>query len=150
MIITEDRITDESCMVEEFEHADENEKIIVDTSIWIEFLKNSPIIFPRMQALLEDNNVIGVEFIFGELLQGAKTIREKDIINLYWQCLPKADESSIWLEAGDFSSENMLLNKGVGLIDCAIIVLSIRNNFKVWTLDKKLKSVLASNQIYEK
>ena len=29
--------------------------------------------FPRMQALLEDNNVIGVEFIFGELLQGAKT-----------------------------------------------------------------------------
>jgi len=92
MIITEDRITDESCMVEEFEHADENEKIIVDTSIWIEFLKNSPIIFPRMQALLEDNNVIGVEFIFGELLQGAKTIREKNIINLYWQCLPKADE----------------------------------------------------------
>jgi len=150
MIITEDRIDDESCLTEEFEHADENEKIIADTSVWIEFLKNNPVIFPGMLALLEGNNVIGVEFIFGELLQGAKAVREKNIINSYWQCLPKTDESGVWLEAGDFSNKNMLLNKGVGLIDCAIIVLSIRNNFKIWTLDKKLKSVLTSNQIYEK
>jgi predicted nucleic acid-binding protein len=122
--------------------------IIADTSIWIEFLKNNPDIFNVMQKLLEQRLIIGVEFIFGELLQGVKSKRERDIIYNYWDCLPRLNESGTWLEAGDYSNQNRLYEKGIGLIDCAILVLAIKNNLKIWTLDKKLRSVIKDNLKY--
>jgi len=123
-------------------------KIIADTSIWIEFLKNNQDVFPLMQKLLEKNYIIAVECIFGELLQGVKTTRERDIIFGYWECLPKADESNVWIDAGNYSNKNKSLEKGVGLIDSALIVLAIKNNLKIWTLDKKLKKLLQPEIVY--
>ena len=117
-------------------------KIIADTSIWIEFLKNNQDVFSLMQKLLEKNYIIVVECIFGELLQGVKTNRERDIIFGYWECLPKADESNVWIDSGNYSNKNKSLEKGVGLIDSVLIVLAIKNNLKIWTLDKKLKKIL--------
>ena len=50
--------------------------IIVDTSIWIEFFKGNTKVFEELKELLEKGNVLGVEWIFGELLQGARDKRE--------------------------------------------------------------------------
>jgi rRNA-processing protein FCF1 len=124
-------------------------KIIVDTSIWIDFLKNNRKIFSLMQKLLEKNRVLAVECIFGELLQGVKSKREKDIVIGYWKYLPKADGNNIWIDAGIYSSENKLLEKGIGLIDSVLIVLAVKNKLKIWTLDKKLKKILPSNLIHQ-
>ena len=124
-------------------------KIIVDTSVWIDFLKNKQKIFHSMQKLLEKNIVVAVECIFGELLQGVKSKREKDIVTGYWKYLPKAGGNDIWIDAGIYSSENKLLEKGIGLIDSVLIVLAIRNKLRIWTLDKKLKKILPSDCIYQ-
>lgn len=124
-------------------------KIIVDTSIWIDFLKNNRKTFSLMQKLLEKNLIIAVECIFGELLQGVKSKREKDIVTGYWKYLPKADGNDIWINAGIYSSENKLLEKGIGLIDSVLIVLAIRNKFRIWTLDRKLKKILSSDLTYQ-
>jgi len=51
--------------------------IIPDTSVWIEFLKGNEPYFSQLKELLERNEVMGVECIFGELLQGAKNSRER-------------------------------------------------------------------------
>lgn len=116
-------------------------KIIADTSIWIEFLKRNFGIFPVMSKLLENNYIIGVECIFGELLQGVKNRKERDIILAYWEYIPKVDENDIWIESGDYSNKNGLLNKGIGLIDSVLIVLSKKNDLMLWTLDKKLEKI---------
>ena len=123
-------------------------KIIADTSIWIEFLKNSKDIFPLMQKLLEKNCIVAAECIFGELLQGVKTNRERDIILGYWEHLPKTDESDVWIDAGIYSNENKLLGKGIGLIDSALIILAVKNKLRLWTLDKKLKKILQPDIAY--
>ena len=123
-------------------------QVIADTSIWINFLKNDPDIFQEMQLLLEKNIIISAECIFGELLQGAKTKRERDIIKDYWHCLPKLEEKGIWIEAGVYSGENKLFDRGIGLIDSVIIIAAIRNDLLVWSLDKKLNKVLDGNQRY--
>jgi len=43
---------------------------------------------------------------------------------------------------GIYSSENKLLDNGVGLMDSIIIMHGIKSNSKIWTLDKKLLNVL--------
>ncbi|MFC2159248.1 PIN domain-containing protein [Actinomycetota bacterium] len=123
-------------------------KIIVDTSIWIEFLKKNPKIFPSMQVLLEKNNAIALGCIFGELLQGAKSERERKIILSYWQYLPKIDNTGIWIDAGIYSGNNKFISKGIGLIDSLIITAAINNGLIVWTLDKKLQSVMTDELRY--
>jgi hypothetical protein len=101
-----------------------------------------------MQALLEESRIIVVECIFGELLQGTKTERERNIILSYWNCLPKIYESNLWLDAGIYSNKNKLVYKGIGLIDSVIILSVLRNNLLVWTLDKKLSDAIDARHKY--
>lgn len=122
--------------------------IILDTSIWIEFLKGNPNYFMVARYLLENQEVIAVECIFGELLQGAKNKKESEIIRHYWENLPKINHEGLWIKAGEYSSENNLLSKGVGLIDAAIIIAAQRISAQIWTLDKKLNSILGNDIQY--
>lgn len=124
-------------------------KIIADTSIWIEFLKYNKNIFFEFREKLENQEILAAECVFGELLQGVKNSNEQKVILSYWESLPKLNETGVWVRAGTFSSENKLLNSGVGLIDCVIIILAKENNLRVWTLDKKLYDVLDKRLIYD-
>lgn len=122
--------------------------IILDTSVWIEFLKNSPEYYSKVKYLLENQQVLAVECIFGELLQGAKNKREVEIISLYWESLPKVKTENGWIQAGIYSSVNKLTSKGVGIIDSYIITAARNNNARIWSLDKKLNSLLKKEEIF--
>ena len=124
-------------------------KIIADTSIWIEFFKYNKNVFFTFREKLENQEIFAIECVFGELLQGVKNINEQKVIRSYWDCLPKLNETGVWVRAGSYSSENNFINKGVGLIDCVIIILAMENNLRVWTLDKKLSKVLDKGLIYK-
>ena len=123
-------------------------KIIVDTSIWAEFLKGNTLYFPHLQDLLENQNVLVIDCIFAELLQGAKDKRERDIILSYWNNLPKVEISDLYINAGIYSSEHKLVSKGIGLIDSVIIISCHHYKTKIWTLDKKLQNVMKKEEIY--
>ena len=122
--------------------------IVVDTSIWIDFLKANEPIFTRMQVLLENGQVIANECVFAELMQGAKEKRERDIISEYWHNLPKYTNDGILLIAGKESGLNKWFIKGVGLIDCAILMYAREIKGQLWTLDKKLLSILTKEEIF--
>jgi predicted nucleic acid-binding protein len=124
-------------------------KIIVDTSIWVEFLKKNPKIFPSVQVLMEKQNAIALECIFGELIQWAKSARERKIIISYWKNLPKIEESGLWIEAGRYFGEEDLAAKGLGLIDSMILTAAIKNNLIVWTLDRKLQEIMPDKNRYQ-
>lgn len=123
--------------------------IILDTSVWIEFLKANEEYLTIISSLLEKREILAVECIFGELLQGIKTEKEQNIILKYWKHLPKIDGAETIIEAGKYSSKNKLSDKGVGLIDAIILVHGIRSNSKIWTLDKKLQRILPKELIYK-
>ena len=122
--------------------------IILDTSVWIEFLKNNPEYYSKVKDLLENRKVLAIECIFGELLQGAKSKREIEIISLYWENLPKAIIENGWIEAGKYSSINKLTSIGVGIIDSFIIVTARKVKASIWSLDKKLNSLLSKEEKY--
>ena len=122
--------------------------IIADTSIWIEFLKGNNPFFLDLQKLLENRQVIALEPVFGELLQGAKNKRERQIILDYWKNSPRIDEQGLWIDAGLYAGEKKLFSKGVGLIDAYIIVASLKTGSQVWTIDEKLVKALDPQLIY--
>jgi hypothetical protein len=122
--------------------------IIVDTSVWIEFFRQREPWHASLRRLLESRQVLALECIFGELLQGVKNEREAAVILEYWTHLPKLDENGLWLEAGDQARRHGWPTKGVGLIDAFIMTGARRCDGRVWTLDKKLESILEPKKRY--
>jgi predicted nucleic acid-binding protein len=122
--------------------------IILDTSIWIEHLRNNQNFFPKVSALLESREILAVDCVFGELLQGVKNDCEKDIILNFWKYLPKEQYEDSIIEAGIYSSKNNLLDSGVGLIDAIILTHAIKSDSKIWTLDTKFLKIMPEKLKY--
>jgi predicted nucleic acid-binding protein len=122
--------------------------IILDTSVWIEHLRNNQEFFPKVSSLLESWEILAVDCVFGELLQGVKNNSEKEIIFSFWEHLPKEHYEDIIVEAGIYSSKNKLLDSGVGLIDAIILLHGIKTNSKIWTLDAKFLKVIPEKLKY--
>ena len=116
--------------------------LILDTSVWVEHLKGNEKYFSRVCKYLEIGEILAVECIFGELLQGIKNKREKDIILNFWKHLPKVNYENIIIEAGEYSAKNKLVDHGVGLIDSIILMHGIKSNSKIWTLDNKFLNII--------
>lgn len=116
--------------------------ILVDTSVWIEFLRqNNESIELQLVRELENGNIVALSPVFGELLQGAKNAHEEKILIDLWEDLLKVNEDKIFIEAGKLSYEHKLNSKGLGLIDCAILTAARMNKLEIWSLDKKLIEV---------
>lgn len=122
--------------------------IVFDTSIWIEYFKGKPEYFDKCQQFLEKGEVKTTDIIFGELLQGALNKREVDIIKAYYDLVPKIEIDQLYLLAGEYSKEEKLISKGIGLIDSVIIIATIHSNSKLWTLDKKIKRFLRNEFLF--
>lgn len=114
--------------------------IIVDTSVWIEFFKQSNVnISDLLAGYIEDGEVVALSPVFGELLQGVRNESEEKLILEFWRTLPKLNETELWIEAGKFSNKKKLISKGIGLIDSFILISAKINKLSVWTLDKGLQ-----------
>lgn len=124
-------------------------KLIFDTSIWIEYFKGKDNYFDQCQYFIEKGEVFAIEIIFAELMQGAINKREVDIIKSYFEVLPQINISQLYIKACDFSRNEKLHSKGIGLIDAAIIKATIDSGSKLWTLDKKIVAYLASEFLFE-
>ena len=123
--------------------------IIVDTSIWIDFFKKKLDEFDILINLIETGQIIMLDIIAAELLQGAKSKREVKIIKAYWDNLVKYSKGDLIIQAGEFSYKNKLIDKGIGLIDSIIITVAINSNSKLWTRDKKILNNVGDRIIFK-
>jgi predicted nucleic acid-binding protein len=123
--------------------------IILDTSIWIEYFKGKEAVFDVCQDFVEKGMVKTIEIIFAELLQGA-LVNEVRIIKTYYELIPKVEINDLYILGGEFSRNEKLLTKGIGLIDSCIITATIQSNSKLWTLDKKIKNFLGQEFLFER
>ncbi len=90
-----------------------------------------------------------MECIFAELLQGSVNKTERNIIREFWKNLPKYPEDEIFLKAGEESSKNNWINKGIGLIDSTVIMSARETGSMIWSLDKKINKILKPGEIYK-
>ncbi len=119
--------------------------IVIDTSVWIDFFKRSnQQLIDKLELLIENNEVIALSCVFGELLQGARNESEEKTILEFWSTLSKVDERNLFIEAGKISSKYKLFNRGVGLIDSYILAAALKYNIPLLTFDKKLSEAYSS------
>lgn len=123
--------------------------LIADTSVWIAFLKHNPEIFPFMKLFLEKKDILGLENIFAELLQGAKNEAEINIIYTYWDNIPKINETDMWIQAGIYASKNDLFSRNISIFDSYLMFIGRITKSRIWTLDKKFIKVLDNDLIYK-
>ncbi len=76
--------------------------ILIDTSVWIEFFKQKEPFNKDIRSLLEAHVVAAIEPVFAELLYGVRNRREREIVQSYWQVLPKIGYGSISICLWDF------------------------------------------------
>lgn len=122
--------------------------IILDSSVWFEYFKRNDPYFKIVQTYL---NVMGIKIIdpiIGEILQGVLNSNELNFIREHIQYVPKIEISDLFEKAGEYSFENKLISKGIGLIDACLIYATIESNSLLWTLDKKIINFLDEKYLY--
>lgn len=106
--------------------------VLVDTSVWIEHLRFG---HAGLEPLLTAGKVICHPFVIGELACG--TLKNRKTILSLLKALPSAVEAD-HAEVMDFLEKNLLMGRGLGLIDVHLIASAFLSGIPLWTLDKKL------------
>jgi hypothetical protein len=58
------------------------------------------------------------------------------------------DAPGLICQAGIFSRDQKLLDRGIGLIDSVVISTAIRFDLQVWRLDKKVLGFLETKNVF--
>ena len=108
--------------------------VLVDTSVWINHLRNSD---HHLEKLLFDGEVVCHPHIIGELACGNMKNRQ-EIISLL-QALPQTpliefDEFLYFIE------QNQLYGKSIGFVDIHLLASAKLAKALLWTSDKRLKT----------
>ena len=113
-------------------------RVLADTSIWVEYFNRPKSEYAeRLAEFLEIEVVYITGIILAELLQGAKTHAEFNLLRNNLKVLPLLKETDkTWEKVGKLSFD--LQRKGIviPLSDCLIAVLAQENNCQMFTLDK--------------
>lgn len=115
--------------------------VLVDTSVWIDFLKNNN---SKMQNLLSNSEVAIHPLIICELCCGNLKDR-RNLISLLHD-LPRSLEAS-HEEVLHFIENNTVSGKGIGAVDIHLTCSAIISNHKFWTRDKRLSQLCSDLKI---
>ncbi|MCK5505856.1 MAG: PIN domain-containing protein [Thermodesulfovibrionia bacterium] len=118
------------------------DSVLVDTSAWIEFFRKKEPYFTVVSDLINDDRVSCIGLILAELLQGAKSKKELDVLKEFLHVFDFLPESSeLWQEAGELSFVLQRKGRKVGLSDCYIAVMTRTHEAGLLTLDKHFKEI---------
>lgn len=117
-------------------------RILTDTSVWIEFFKSKSKIGDRLESLLIENSVWTCGIILFELLQGVKSEPEKVKILDKLSSLPYVEMTNIlWQKSAELSISFKKEGLNFPLSDIFIAAIAIENNLSVFTIDKHFKQI---------
>lgn len=112
--------------------------VLVDTSIWIRFLRGTEPYASELDRLLSNDEVLGHDFVYGELLIGDRGARTKLLAayQMMRQAAPIAN-----LEVVEFVRHRKINGRGIGWIDAHLLASAIVAHSSLWTADDPLDAV---------
>lgn len=121
------------------------DKILVDTSAWIEFFRKKEPWHSAVSGLMDDKRICCAGIILAELIQGAKAEKELDVLRDFRHVFEFLGESvDLWQAAGELSNTLQRKGKSVGLSDCYLAVSAKAHKVKILTLDKHFGAIKSS------
>jgi predicted nucleic acid-binding protein len=110
--------------------------ILVDTSIWIDHLRQGN---ARLVRLLESGQVLSHPFVIGELALG--NLQQRDTVLVSLQDLPQTITASD-SEVLTFVERYELQGLGIGWVDAHLLAATrLTPDAQLWTQDKRLAAV---------
>jgi predicted nucleic acid-binding protein len=128
------------------------DKILVDTSVWIEFFKKKEPWYSTVSGLIDNKRICCAGIVLAELIQGAKSERELEVLREFRHVFPFFEESiDLWQAAGELSNTLLRKGKSIGLSDCYLAVAAKSNQAAILTLDKHFDVIkgIAGIALYE-
>ena len=125
-------------------------RILVDTSIWIEFFRPKSELGRLVEIFLAEDAVCTCGIVMFEVLKGIKSGDEKSKILSIFEILPYAEMTkNLWQRASELSVH--LGKKGLNLpnSDIFIATIALEHNLYIFTLDRHFKQIPNVN-LYEK
>ena len=114
-----------------------DKKVLIDTSIWIEYFGNtSDDLASRVDEYLSEEIVFVPMVVLAELIQGAKSERELSAIEELFSTIHILDQQKdTWRHAGLLSYQLKRKGLTVSLIDCYIAQIALEYGCEVFTKD---------------
>jgi predicted nucleic acid-binding protein len=115
-----------------------NKLIMIDSSCWIKYFRNSDdVISENIQELIKNNTACLCGIIELEIIRGIKNTKQEDLVKDLFSILKYFDfQRDDFINAG--STIRRLSTKGITITpsDCLIAELCIKNNLSIYTVDK--------------
>jgi predicted nucleic acid-binding protein len=112
--------------------------VLVDASVWIRFLAGTEPYARGLDQLLFEDEVLGHEFVYGELLIGDRGGRTK-LLAAYKQM--RQAGSVAHSEVVEFVRHRKLNGRGIGWVDAHLLASVLVANSTLWTADRPLAAV---------
>jgi len=118
--------------------------VLVDTSVWIRFLADRKPYAAQLDRLLERDEAAGHDLVYGELLIGDPSGRER-LLSFYqlMHRLPPVRHPDVV----EFVRAHKLHGQGIGWIDAHLLASALVANVPLWTADERLANVAGKLQI---
>lgn len=123
-----------------------NQKLLVDTSVWIDYFRNNSHTTEFLEKQLLEDKVYIVGIVVSELLQGIKNETDREIIRNSLDAINYINMNyADWVRAGDISYSLRKNGVTLPLTDIAIAAAAIENKLTVVTNDKHFKNIPGLN-----
>lgn len=117
--------------------------VLVDTSVWIEFLDRfNPLIRTDLVELLRRSEVATSGLVVAELRQGCRSPAQvKVILDAIEPLVYHEADWDTWLRAGEMAAEGAARGHRLEVGDCLVAALALRENCVVFTLDHDFERI---------
>ena len=118
-------------------------RIIVDTTIWIEFFRSpESAVSKHLKDLLRQRRVVMVGMVMAEILQGIKAAKEANLVRASFMTLPYSEMTKDrWQQAGEISASLRKKGTTLPLSDLIIAACALAEGQEVYTLDPHFKRI---------
>jgi len=111
-------------------------RILADTTAWIEFFRGKSKVADRLEMLLIENAVCTCGVVMFEVLQGIKSEGEKNKILSILATLPYFEMTKkLWQSAAELSLSLKKNGVNLPLSDIFIAAIAVENDLSIYTLD---------------
>jgi predicted nucleic acid-binding protein len=112
--------------------------VLADTSVWIRFLAGREPYASGLDELLQRDEIVGHEMVFGELLIGDSGGRSKLLAEYAFihQAQTVHHDEVVQLVRG-----RRLFGRGVGWVDIHLVAAALVGGFQVWTADARFAAI---------
>ncbi|MBM3132726.1 MAG: PIN domain-containing protein [Chloroflexi bacterium] len=118
------------------------DRVLLDTCIWIDYFRKRSGIYEEVGQLIDSGRVCCSKLILAELIQGARSEKEIEVIKDLTRVFPAIEESpDSWERAGTLSFQLRKSGKSIGLSDCYIATLAMQNGVSVYTRDEHFAEI---------